>query len=93
MGKLNTKFVFDYCLFGLSAYKRDTARGIMSEMALKKKSLTLETSFYGYKAGGRKHFDVRDLHKIGSTVLEAISAQTYKNPKIFNWDDLQSEMK
>ena len=56
MGKLNTKFVFDYCSFGLSAYKRETARGIMSEMNFRKRALTLETSFYGYRAGNSKHF-------------------------------------
>lgn len=61
--------MFDYCSYGLSAYKRETARGVMSELTFKKKALTLETSFYGYKAGISKHFEIKDLQKIGSTLL------------------------
>ena len=68
MSRLNSKFSFEDCTFGLNYLKRDTARGSMSESVIRKKSMTLQTSFYGYRNIGNKHFQVKDLHKIGNTV-------------------------
>lgn len=56
MSRLNSKFLFEECSFGLSHTKRETARGIMSDLALRKKSMTLEASFYGYRNISNKHF-------------------------------------
>ena len=56
MSRLNSKFCFEDCTFGLNYLKRDTARGSMSESVIKKKSMTLEASFYGYKNISNRHF-------------------------------------
>lgn len=56
MSKINSKFLFEESSFGLSAFKRETARGIMSDLVTNKKSMTLETSFYGYRTITNRHF-------------------------------------
>jgi len=66
MSRLNKQFSFEDCSFGLSQNKRETARGSMSGFVGHKKSLTVESSFFGYRTSdGKKHFEVRDLEKIG----------------------------
>lgn len=92
MSRLNSKFLFEESLFGLSAMKRETARGIMSDLAVNKKSMTLETSFYGYRTVTNRHFDVKDLYRIGSTIIEAIYAETSRDPKIVNWESIRADI-
>ena len=72
-----------------------------------KKSITVETSFYGWKRqfgnpppnnnnnsnGVVKHFDVKDLHQIGESLLSAIYADQSRDPKLYNWANVKSEIR
>ena len=64
----------------------------MSEIVTNKKSFTLETSFYGYRTVTNRHFEVKDLYRLGATITEAINAEMTKDPKIVNWETIRSEI-
>ena len=65
----------------------------MSDIVIRKKSMTLETSFYGYRNISNKHFEVKDLHRIGNALAETIFTQQSRDPKTFNWDMIKSDIK
>lgn len=92
MSRLNPKFLFEESSFGLSAYKRETARGIMSEIVVRKKSMTLETSFYGCKTVVNRHHEVKDLHRMGATIIEAVYAESTRDPKLINWESIRNDI-
>ena len=57
MSKINPIFSFEECRFGISPYRKETARGYMNNILTNRKSMTVETSFFGYKtANGVKPF-------------------------------------
>lgn len=59
-----------------------------------RKSMTLQTSFYGYKtANGIKPFQVKDFHEIGKSIIEAIGIDTFRNSKMINWNTIRNEIK
>ena len=49
MSKICNKFVYENCIFGLASSKRETARGAMIGMVSGRKSVTVETSGYGWR--------------------------------------------
>ncbi len=103
MSKICNKFVFDNCIFGLANSKKETARGAMIQLVNGRKSITVETSFYGWRRqygntnsnnnGVVKHFDIKDLHEIGENLLSAIYTDHTRDPKLYNWANIKSEIR
>jgi hypothetical protein len=59
-----------------------------------RKSMTLETSFFGYKTiTGVKYFEIHDLHQIGSSLIEAIFIEQTKDFRVINWAQIRTDIK
>lgn len=94
MAKVNPKFSYEHCRFGISNFRRETARGYMMNIANNRKAMTLETSFHGYKTlSGSVPFETEDLRQLGASLIEAIHIDTFRNSKAINWTTVRADIR
>jgi cytosolic carboxypeptidase protein 2/3 len=91
MSKFTNKFVYEECRFGISNFRRETARGYFGMLLANRKSITLETSYFGYKVGGSlKPFGPEELRELGEALALTVHADTFRTNGVVNWGTVRN---